>query len=389
MSEDKQPKHKLRILLSSNAPWASSGYSQQTLELAPLIREEGYEIALSNFFGQAGGKFVLDSMIQYPVITHTYGSDAMVLHGQDFKADIVFSLQDTWVLHPNDLQQVNRWIPITPIDHDPAPMGVVSNLRFAYRVIAMSKHGQKALADKGISSTYIPHTVNTELFVPMDKTERKQKAGIDPSTFVVGMVAANKDNPPRKSFQEALDAFELFLADNPNSILYIHSTPEFPGGFNFKQYADFLGIGDRLIFPNPYLMTFNTPKESMPLIYNTFDVLLLPSVSEGFGVPIIEAQACGVPVIVNNFTAPPELVAPETGYIVQVAYKRFTPQGSYNGVPDVKDIHNGLKYLHKTDRKAMAEKMIPWIKENFDTKKVFAEKWVPFLQNIEKEVYNS
>jgi glycosyltransferase involved in cell wall biosynthesis len=243
--------------------WATSGYSMQTAEILPHIRDAGYPIAASNFFGQQGGKFMLEGIVQYPVINHVYGSDAMVLHARDFQADVVFSLQDTWVLNPQDMPQVTRWIPLCPVDHDPLSPPVQQILRFAYRVIAYSKHGQKELQRHGIASTYIPHTVNTEIFTPMNTPERKQKAGLPADIYLVGMVAANKENPPRKSFQEALDAFKLFLEKVPQAMLYIHSDPEFPGGFNFKQYADFLGIGSRILMPDRYQAIFNTDKAAM------------------------------------------------------------------------------------------------------------------------------
>jgi glycosyltransferase involved in cell wall biosynthesis len=382
-----QPK-RLRILLNSNALWTPSGYAQQVAELAPLIREAGYPIALSNFFGQMGGKFMLDGMVQYPVVNHTYGSDAMVMHGNDFSADVVFSLQDTWVLNPHDLANVRRWIPITPVDHDPVPPGVISNLRFAYRVVSIAQHGKKELASKGIASTYIQHTVNTEIFKPLNKPERKQKANLPPDSFVVGMVAANKDNPPRKSFQEVIDAFAMLLTKEPKALLYIHSNPEFPGGFNFKQYAEFLGIGNRLIYPDMYEMNFNTPKESMALIYNCFDVLVAPSISEGFGIPIIEAQACGVPVVVNDFTSMPELIkAGETGELCTVAGKLFSTQGSYMARPDTKSIFEGILRIKQRDAGKTRDAARKWIVQNYDSKKVFKEKWEPFLAQLEKEVY--
>src|SRR5690349_2140355 len=111
----------LRILWNSNAFWSTSGYANQSAEILPKIRDLGYPLAASNFFGQAGGKMMIDGILQYPIVRHTYGSDAMVLHGKDFQADVVFSLQDVWILHPGDLQQINRWIPWLPVDHDPIP----------------------------------------------------------------------------------------------------------------------------------------------------------------------------------------------------------------------------------------------------------------------------
>jgi hypothetical protein len=175
---------KLRIYWSSNAAWATSGYSMQTAELLPLIRDAGFPIASGNFFGQQGGKFMLDGIMQYPVINHTYGSDGLIHHAKDFKADVAFSFQDQWVLNPHDLQQVHNWIPVTPIDHDPVTKPVVQNLKFAYRIITYSQFGQKELARNGLTSTYIPHTVNTEIFTPMNTPQRKKEAGLPPTAIL-------------------------------------------------------------------------------------------------------------------------------------------------------------------------------------------------------------
>lgn len=370
--------------------WSMSGYGQAMADLLPLIRDEGYPLAISNFFGQAGGKIELDGILQYPVINHVYGSDAMVHHAKDFKADVTFSLQDVWVLNPQDLQQVTKWIPWLPVDHDPIPKIVLNNLRFAYRIVSMSKFGQKQLANHGYVSTYIPHTVDTDIFKPMDKVERKKSVGLPEDAFLIGMVAANKDNPPRKSFQEVLDAFKMFLQHEPKTLLYIHTNPDFPGGFPIKEYANFIGISDKVLFPDVYDLNFNTTKDRMNLIYNTFDVLLAPSVSEGFCVPLIEAQACGIPVIANDWTAMSELVIEgKTGFKTKVAYKRFSGMGSYMGVPDVNSIHNALVSIHKADRVKMGEQARKHILENYDLKKVYKEKWSPFIARLQKEIYNS
>lgn len=383
--------HKLRLVINSNAPYSISGYGQQMQELVPRIKKEGYEIATINFFGLQGNSIEtkdLPGVKQYPVVNHTYGSDAMVLHGADFKADAVFTLQDVWVLHPNDLQQVKRWIPIVPIDHDPVQKPVLEALKYAYKIITYSKFGQEQLRKRGLYSTYIPHTVDTEIFKPMDKKERKKKAGISPDCFLVGMVAANKDNPPRKSFQEVLDGFKMFLEKEPKALLYFHTNPQFPGGFPIDSYAEFIGIRDKVLFPDNYTMNFNTGKKEMNLIYNTFDVLLNPSRHEGFGVALIEAQASGVPVIGNRWTSMVELVKEgETGYLTDLLYKPFSLMGSYMGQPDPKSIFECLMKVRESDRVKMGEKARTFMLEEFDSNKVFKEKWIPFLSQLESEVY--
>jgi glycosyltransferase involved in cell wall biosynthesis len=293
---------KLRILINTNAPWASSGYAQQSYDLLPLIKQEGYEIAASCFYGLEGGSILLDGIKFYPKIGDPWGVDAMLNHAKDFKADVVFSLQDTWVLNPIELGKINRWIPITPIDHDPVPNSVYDRLRSAYRVVTYSKFGHEQLQNKGMHSTYIPHTVDTDIFKPIDKNVIRDELKIPKDVFLFGMVGANKDNPPRKGFQHAIDAFVKFHKAHPKSAMYFHTLLQQQGGFPIEDYVKFLGITDYIYHLQPYEQLFKVHRQDMKKIYSAFDVLVMTSENEGFGVPIIEAQACGVPVITDDFT---------------------------------------------------------------------------------------
>jgi glycosyltransferase involved in cell wall biosynthesis len=51
----------------------------------------------------------------------------------------------------------------------------------------------------------------------------------------------------------------------------------------------------------------HVPREDMPLLYRSAQVLAFPSLFEGFGLPILEAQACGTPVVCADATALPEV----------------------------------------------------------------------------------
>ncbi len=48
--------------------------------------------------------------------------------------------------------------------------------------------------------------------------------------------------------------------------------------------------------------------EDLPLLYNCADLFVYPSLYEGFGLPPLEAMACGVPVITSNTSSLPEVV---------------------------------------------------------------------------------
>ncbi len=381
-------KHKLRILVNTNIPICPSGYGSQAHDLLPLIRDEGYPLAVSCFYGLEGGRMDHDGMTYYPKIGDTWGADAMVNHGRHFKADVVISLQDIWTLNPDLLRQTTRWVPIVPIDHDPIPPAIHERLKLAYRIITMSEFGYNELKRVGLHSTFIQHTVDTEILKPMDKVTCRKELGVPEDMFVFGMVAANKDNPPRKSFQEAMDAFKMFHERHPKSGLFFHTLLNMQGGFPIEEYAKFLGIYEVVFKIDPYDQMFNVDRAGMAKILNTFDCLLLPSTSEGFGIPAIEAQACGVPVIVNNFTAMPEMVKRGvTGEVCDIANKRFTPLLSYVANPSTQSLYECMERIFKVDRVEMGKQARLYMIEKYELKKVFREKWVPFLERVEREVY--
>ncbi len=380
----------MRIIWNSNSIWTPSGYGQQAAEIVPRIKQAGYDIACIDFYGLEGGIITdKEGIVHYPKMAHVYGSDAMIHHARDFGADITISFMDVWVLHPQDIAQYTRWIPYVPIDHAPVPPAVLEKLKMAYRIITYSQFGQRELAKQGLHSIMIPHGVDTNIFKPSDipKAELKKQAGIDPECFVMGMVGANKDNPPRKSFQEVLDAFAMFVKKHPNSKLYIHTDPNNPSGFPIPHYAQSLGIADKVIFPNLYDITYKIQKADMAQIYNSLDVLLMPSTNEGFGIPAIEAQACGIPVIVNDGTSMPELVKDGiTGKICKVLYRRFDQLHSYVDIPDTNSIHNCMIDIFRADRLKMGEEARKFMIEKHDSKMIFDTKWLLLLKKLETEI---
>ncbi|MDY6843678.1 MAG: glycosyltransferase family 4 protein [Thermodesulfobacteriota bacterium] len=72
--------------------------------------------------------------------------------------------------------------------------------------------------------------------------------------------------------------------------------------------------GRNFLSSNPRLKCMKSvPFETMPDCYRYMDILLVPSVREGFGLTIAEAMACGLPVVASNCSAIPELIENEKG----------------------------------------------------------------------------
>ena len=100
-----------------------------------------------------------------------------------------------------------------------------------------------------------------------------------------------------------MDAFVEFKKKYPNSGLYFHTLLDQAGGFPIRHYAKSLGIENSIYHTRPYDMLYNMDQADMSSLYGIFDAYLAPSLNEGFGVPIIEAQACGIPTMATDFTA--------------------------------------------------------------------------------------
>ncbi len=329
----------------------------------------------------------LNNIDIYPCANDPFGNDIIEAHAHHFKADIVISLMDAWVLRHYG-QKKMRWCVYMPIDHDPIPPAVLEAIKGAYRVCSYSRWGERMLNDAGVINTYIPHGVDTKMFAPADKIEARKKMGIDPDCFLIGMVAANKGTPSRKAFPENLAAVAMFKRAHPELKvkLYLHTgETTMHQGIDFDVLLKSLDYKhDEVIFINQYKYLLGLSEEYMANAYNAMDVLLASTMAEGFGIPIVEAQACGTPVITTNFSSMPELTW--AGYCVMTYQKHWTALNSWIAMPSIPDIALGLEWAleHANDTELQARARAGALAYDWDV--VVADYWKPFLEGIEAQI---
>lgn len=275
-----------------------------------------------------------------PGIGNTYGNETIIEHVGALNPDFIVTLMDVWVLDPSVWGQLNvaSWV---PVDHEPAPDPVRDFFTASGAVpIAMSRFGESQLAD--LDPLYVPHAVDCDVLKPLGRAESRAEIGLPEDCFMVGMVAANKGTPSRKNFADAFRAFKALADKHPDAYLYVHTeaTGRF-GGEQLPKLADAVGIDRKRIFWADQYRTVHMPfsQEHMARVFSALDVLISPSAGEGFGIPVIEAQACGTPVIVSDFSAQPELVG--AGWTVE-GDKTWTPIGSWQFDPDIADLIEAL-----------------------------------------------
>jgi len=343
----------LRVLFSSNFYKCKSGYGVQAASLMPRLAElpevgGRSNIAQFAWYGLQGSTTEIDGFRIYPAGNDAYGNDIIGAHTKDFGANVVISLIDVWVMQETAKKIAPAvWLPWLPIDHDPVPQKVLDSLQGAYLPLTYSKWGYKMLSDAGVNNVYIPHGVETNIYRVLDAAavkEFRRTVLLDPQHLTV-MVAANKGYPDRKAFQVQLRAWAAFAKDKPGARMYIHSEPtQMYGGIDFAALLANLGIADKVIFPDRYQYHMGLPAEYMALVYNNADAFMGASMSEGFGIPLIEAQACGAPVVTTDFSSMPELV--RWGYKVTPADMFWSPLNAWQAWPDVHGIQAALEELY-------------------------------------------
>lgn len=393
----------LRVLWNSNAVWTNSGYAAEQRDLLFRMRKDGWETAQVGFWGLMGypvtvyGQDLIDARFKdislkvYPRLDQDYGTDAMLYHGQDYKANVLMTMQDVPLLDPNILSQLKvPFIPWVPIDKTPVPPAVLNILRYAYKIVTFSRFGQQELEKHGFTSTLIIEGTDTNIFKPEDKIEARKKLGLPQDRFLFGMVAANKENPPRKGFEEALQAFKLFHDKHPEAALMIHSQQQAPGGFPIQPFVQHLKLNDSVFFMDNYHAIFMSDSHTINTEMNAFDVLLHPSQTEGFGLTVIEAQAAGTPAIVNNCHSMPELVIPgKTGEICAVESKRFTSDLSYVYRADITSLYEQMEKVYamvKADPYKVQVDCREHVKKHFNIDTIYQEQWVPFYESLQAEL---
>lgn len=115
---------------------------------------------------------------------------------------------------------------------------------------------------------------------------------------------------PHKNLQGLIEAFAIFKEkyDSRNSSLVLT-------GKKYSTYHEYITTAENLGIRKSLIFTGFIPEKYLKTIYSEAEILLLISFYEGFGIPILEAMECGIPVITSNISSMPE-VAGEAALLV-------------------------------------------------------------------------
>jgi glycosyltransferase involved in cell wall biosynthesis len=184
--------------------------------------------------------------------------------------------------------------------------------------IVPSKYGLEQIKPINPNVMYIPHGVDRKVFYPLPEQEReriRESLGMG-GKFVFG--AVNR-NIWRKQFPILLFSYANLkhVHKLKDIALFINADPRDNFGNDIFRWAKVLNLtisnepdkpADIMLHRGNVNFIITIDDNELARVYNSFHCLVSASMSEGFGLPTLEAQACGVPAIICDNTANTELV---------------------------------------------------------------------------------
>ena len=117
--------------------------------------------------------------------------------------------------------------------------------------------------------------------------------GDRPYVLAVGTVQ------PRKNYEMLVRAFRAVAAQQPHSLVIAGGSGWLTEGLQAEIARQ--GLADRV------RMAGFVADDDLPGLYSAADLFVFPSLYEGFGLPVLEAMACGTPVVTSNSSSLPEV----------------------------------------------------------------------------------
>jgi glycosyltransferase involved in cell wall biosynthesis len=160
----------------------------------------------------------------------------------------------------------------------------------------------------GERSAVIVNGIDDCLFAPCRDTSLRKELGVGDSELLVGAVGNVR---PAKSYEVLLKAAAILLR-NDSSYRFV-----IVGEAQGALYQDLLSLRDQLGLRHK--LAFVGFRDAIHRVMNNFDVCVSTSSSEGFSLAVVQAMACGVPVVATRSGGPEEIITDnQDGLLVEV-----------------------------------------------------------------------
>ena len=246
-----------------------------------------------------------------------------------------------------------HWVWMPTVDSDPQKQSWIEGFAKTDAVLCYSEFGVKTLEkDAGHLLNVVGCAspgIDPKIYKPYDKKQIREELGLDPNVNIIGTVMRNQK---RKLFPELIKSFSKFLKVAPpeikdNTYLLLHTSYPEKMGWNLGYHISEEEVGGKVLATYvcktckrwridffrdslnycPHCKTISCvmPSVGMGLevpdlvkVYNAMDLYVQYAICEGFGMPQVEATACGVPIASSNYSAMEDVLQWTKGYPVNI-----------------------------------------------------------------------
>lgn len=314
-----------RVLVVGDSPALQTGFGKVNRVAVETLMQSGYQVAYL-----AGQESPKNDLPQIPGTAAKYlptDKDYMGLLSvqdaiEDFSADVVYNTGD-----PGSFTAYAKVIPAripffgyVPVEGEPLIEYQWRDVLSSLHWFTCSQYGvDVAKSSLGKDIMYAYHGIDREVFKPNGRRDTVRELLGWQDKFVIICVA---QNVRRKQWPRLIEALSILKHQykQKDIVLYAHTVPHnnyWLEGWNLPVITTAFGVYDEVVF-SPKLDHHNASIDetdfseipSLVDMYNAADLFVLPSQVEGFGLPIAEAMACGVPVVVTRYGAGWEVASP-------------------------------------------------------------------------------
>ena len=350
----------------------------------------------------------------------------------DFRPDVVIDVRDYWMNSyqgVSPLREYFHWVLMPTVDSEPQQEDWIDTFLSADAIFTYSDWAAEVLKNQSSGKINYINTaspgVNLDKFNIKNRDDIRQKLNIPIDAFVVGSVMRNQK---RKLIPELLLSFRSFVDElgkkSPEEaskvFLYLHTSyPDM--GWDIPEILKDARIANKVLFSyicknckNVSCSTFNglhtvCPKcmkkgrvlpsvtdgyttENLADIYNVFDLYVQYSICEGFGMPQIEASACGTPVATVDYSAMCDLVKKIEAFPIKIQTKfKELETKAIRVYPDnnslkeiILDFYNlpaPIRNKKRIKTRELTEKLYNWDD--------VSKKWEDYLDKLDADGYRS
>ena len=363
--------NKKRILFLTESHKLASGFGTYAKEVVKRIHETNkYEVGQIACYSKPSDFNDTDWPI-YGIAPEANEKDYFQMHKQPpvqwgilrfgqicshFKPDIVVTYRDPWMdayIADSPLLPFFHWVWMPTIDSEPQKNEWLYWFNRCDGLMAYSEYGIRTLHNQTngrlkVSDCASPAIDPVKFDIIPNKKAHKEKFGLDPDSFIVGTVMRNQK---RKMFPDLIRSFKEFLTKAPphianKSLLYLHTSYPEKMGWNITSLMHEFGLGGKLIttyicknckkyFCAHYRDAITVcnhcgrcsavmpgvghgiEHDELVNIYNLMDLYVQYAICEGFGMPQVEAAACGVPIASVDYSAMEDVVNFSNGYKIE------------------------------------------------------------------------